>query len=279
VLIPLVCILVTDKTLTPSRLPRRYLNDKNRDTSAPIIGTSGSTPLHFAAANRHTQIVSILLNHGAIPDHADKHGIMPEMLAHQNGRAMGSNTEGGVGSKQLCVKRSIESTLHLLKHSINNLSEANLSRPHAMSPSMSLGLTEPLSPTNTPFGEYTFYPMAPHSSEDVSSRRPSLPHIFEDVPKKPVPSPHYTSRRPRSARTGAAPQPTPTRKLSTKYSLLHLFRKLGDSSSSLTPERPTPECSFSASPTPGSANNTPSASPMQIPQPLPESLYVSMNQS
>ncbi|KAF8909899.1 hypothetical protein CPB85DRAFT_1198268, partial [Mucidula mucida] len=36
------------------RLPRRYSNEKNRDASAPIVGTSGSTPLHFAAANGNT---------------------------------------------------------------------------------------------------------------------------------------------------------------------------------------------------------------------------------
>ncbi|TFK53873.1 hypothetical protein OE88DRAFT_1611890, partial [Heliocybe sulcata] len=36
------------------RLPRRYSNDKNRATpQQPIIGTSGSTPLHFASANGH----------------------------------------------------------------------------------------------------------------------------------------------------------------------------------------------------------------------------------
>ncbi|KAF8557996.1 hypothetical protein OG21DRAFT_1388435, partial [Imleria badia] len=34
------------------RLPRRY-SDRSRDTAAPIVGTSGSTPLHFAAANGH----------------------------------------------------------------------------------------------------------------------------------------------------------------------------------------------------------------------------------
>ncbi|KIY54005.1 hypothetical protein FISHEDRAFT_20864, partial [Fistulina hepatica ATCC 64428] len=33
------------------RLPRRYSNEKTRDGTAPIVGTSGSTPLHFASAN------------------------------------------------------------------------------------------------------------------------------------------------------------------------------------------------------------------------------------
>ncbi|KAH7923398.1 hypothetical protein BV22DRAFT_971274, partial [Leucogyrophana mollusca] len=34
------------------RLPSKY-SDRNRDATAPIVGTSGSTPLHFAAANGH----------------------------------------------------------------------------------------------------------------------------------------------------------------------------------------------------------------------------------
>ncbi|KAF8441435.1 ankyrin repeat-containing domain protein, partial [Boletus edulis BED1] len=66
------------------RLPRRY-SDRNRDAAAPIVGTSGSTPLHFAAANGHLSIVRTLLSHGAISDRADKHGITPELIARQNG--------------------------------------------------------------------------------------------------------------------------------------------------------------------------------------------------
>ncbi|EPQ57654.1 ankyrin, partial [Gloeophyllum trabeum ATCC 11539] len=67
------------------RLPRRYSNEKNRANSQLIIGTSGSTPLHFASANGHTNIVITLLQHGAHPDRPDKHGITPEMLARDNG--------------------------------------------------------------------------------------------------------------------------------------------------------------------------------------------------
>lgn len=68
-----------------SRLPRRFSNDKNRDASVPIVGTSGSTPLHFAAANGNTDAVTLLLLHGAHPNRADKHGVTPEMLARQSG--------------------------------------------------------------------------------------------------------------------------------------------------------------------------------------------------
>ncbi|PFH52084.1 hypothetical protein AMATHDRAFT_57929 [Amanita thiersii Skay4041] len=67
------------------RLPRRYSNEKNRDSSAPIVGTSGSTPLHFAAANGNTNVVTMLLLHGAHANRPDKHGVTPEMLAKQNG--------------------------------------------------------------------------------------------------------------------------------------------------------------------------------------------------
>lgn len=40
--------------------------------SSQTVGTTGSTPLHFAAANGCLAIVEILLRHGATPDLADK---------------------------------------------------------------------------------------------------------------------------------------------------------------------------------------------------------------
>ncbi|EIM79926.1 ankyrin, partial [Stereum hirsutum FP-91666 SS1] len=53
--------------------------------SHPIVGSSGSTPLHFAAANGHTNVVLLLLLHGARADRADKHGVTAEMVARQGG--------------------------------------------------------------------------------------------------------------------------------------------------------------------------------------------------
>ncbi|CCM05687.1 uncharacterized protein FIBRA_07918 [Fibroporia radiculosa] len=67
------------------RLPRRYFSERFRDASAPIVGTSGSTPLHFACANGHTNVVLTLLMHGAHPDRTDKHGKTPEVLSRENG--------------------------------------------------------------------------------------------------------------------------------------------------------------------------------------------------
>ncbi|GAA6021699.1 hypothetical protein JCM10207_008547 [Rhodosporidiobolus poonsookiae] len=66
------------------RLPRRYTNERTK-VSGPSVGTAGSTPLHFAAANGHTSIAKLLLSYGADPRVAEKHGITPEMIAVQNG--------------------------------------------------------------------------------------------------------------------------------------------------------------------------------------------------
>ncbi|KAG0296050.1 hypothetical protein BGZ96_010341 [Linnemannia gamsii] len=50
------------------RLPRKYSPEKGVQT----VGTTGSTPLHFAAANGCLNVVDILLRHGAIVDMTDK---------------------------------------------------------------------------------------------------------------------------------------------------------------------------------------------------------------
>ncbi|KAK9899598.1 ankyrin, partial [Cystobasidium minutum MCA 4210] len=68
---------------THYRLPRKYNADRSKAISS--IGAAGSTPLHFAAANGHAHIVSLLLSHGANPDATEKHGLKPEDLAREAG--------------------------------------------------------------------------------------------------------------------------------------------------------------------------------------------------
>ncbi|KAK7057472.1 hypothetical protein R3P38DRAFT_3168997 [Favolaschia claudopus] len=178
------------------RLPRRYSNDKNRDTSAPIVGTSGSTPLHFAAANGNISIVQTLLLRGAHANRSDKHGITPEMLARQNGhdecadviktwmlnkdrdllerqgpsdsndgpsRPRGDSVGEGESSstrKRLHMKRSMDTAISMLKGSSEALKPP---LPSAGLPSASTSnlpsntSTPPPSPGMRPFGEYTFY--------------------------------------------------------------------------------------------------------------------------
>lgn len=53
----------------------------------PFIKKShtGSTPLHFAAANGHLGIIKLLLSHGAQARRKDKYGVTAEVLARDNG--------------------------------------------------------------------------------------------------------------------------------------------------------------------------------------------------
>ncbi|GAA5859354.1 hypothetical protein JCM1840_004576 [Sporobolomyces johnsonii] len=66
------------------RLPRRYSNERSK-TSGLAVGTTGSTALHFAAANGHVPITKLLLSNGANPRATDKYGLTPEAIALQGG--------------------------------------------------------------------------------------------------------------------------------------------------------------------------------------------------
>ena len=243
-------------------LPRKYSNDKNRDSSVPIVGTSGSTPLHFAAANGNTNVVQLLLRHGAHPDRPDKHTVTPEMLARENGwvecaqvlhdwilnkdrdlreraeldlRSVTSNATSIQSAssegprRRLHVKQSIDTALNLLR------SEAYC-RPQTSTP--------PASPS-TPMGDVSLYHLESTRSNpiDPNARRPSLPHILHppspEMGRQKKPAPYGSTpkqRRPRSAGNGAErPQEESTypvygrggsgRRLGSKYSLLNLFKK------------------------------------------------------
>jgi len=84
--------------LNASKLSRRY-SDSHSDASTPIVGLSGSTLLHFAAANGHTNVVRTILLHSAHADQADKHRVKPEMLARENGK------EGMAEAKEWLAKK------------------------------------------------------------------------------------------------------------------------------------------------------------------------------
>ena len=221
------------------RLPRRYSNDKHRDTSAPIVGTSGSTPLHFAAANGHSVVVSTLLLHGAHAHRSDKHGVTPEMLARQNGwlecadllrawllnkdkdlrerevisPSLSVDVAEGATRRKLPVKRSIDNAFNKFKPDAHSRAPITASPPPS-----SRNHLDSLLPT--PKGDL-LNPPVDRVSEDFQKLSPPHKHIA-------VPSGHSFPQRPRSAGTGAEPPHHPsahTRRLGTKYSLLHLFKK------------------------------------------------------
>ncbi len=77
----------------------RMLIFHGADVNAPRLkakgstgpGAEASTPLHFAAANGHLDIVRILLEAGARPAAVDKDGLVPEALALGNGHTECAN--------------------------------------------------------------------------------------------------------------------------------------------------------------------------------------------
>ncbi|KAF6760184.1 hypothetical protein DFP72DRAFT_1004154 [Ephemerocybe angulata] len=216
------------------RLPRRYFNDRNRDASAPIVGTSGSTPLHFAAANGNTNVVTLLLLHGAQAERPDKYGVTPEMLARDNNwvqcaqvlrewvinkdrdlrerEELLSKDGAGAASPSANVSHehsmepetpSTRRRLHV-KHSIDtalNILKASSQADTSLRPQhhTHTSTSPPPSPFR-PFGEYPFNPDANGSSCPLDSgwsRRPSLPQIQAPAPGEP----------PRRKATVPAPSP------------------------------------------------------------------------
>ncbi|KAG1812542.1 uncharacterized protein BJ212DRAFT_456393 [Suillus subaureus] len=268
------------------RLPRRY-SDRSRDSAAPIVGTSGATPLHFAAANGHASIVRTLLIHGAHPNRPDKHGITPEIIARQNGwiecadilaseilaRARGDNTPDSDSHSSRerphpCIEH-VESSLRKKLHFKRSID-------HALTALKSASATPDID-QKPPFvrsGSSEQDVLQPQDSPS-SDRRPSLPHIYDEQPQRlPLPK---ASRRPRSAGTGA--EATSPRKLNSKLSLLSLFKKsnVDASSSSVTSVSEPPINSPSSLPVPVPGTASPASpaailsSPRLFPTPLSSS--------
>ena len=268
-------------SLTPPRLPRRY-SERSRDTTTPIVGTSGSTPLHFAAANGHLSIVRTLLSRGAIPDHADKHGITPELIARQNGwiecadvlaqatTSLRSNSVVQQRHTSSCPVEHLEATLRKrlhFKRSVDHSLSGGISDPEAKPSLSSPGRTD-----NEALAHDSRSGDIPASQgiPSLSARRPSLPQALDESSiKSTFPN---RSARPRSAGTGAE-----SRKLHSKLSLLSLFKKsnVDGSSSSVASDSPVPPSSPSRPvPIPMShahPANTPPVSPRNIPIPLSSS--------
>ncbi|KAJ3927128.1 MAG: hypothetical protein NXY57DRAFT_965775 [Lentinula lateritia] len=198
-----------------ARLPRRYSNEKNRDSSAPIVGTTGSTPLHFAAANGNKNVIITLLMRGAHADRRDKHGITPAMLAEQYGwlecadvlnswvkdkdrdlrervqpdegismaLSVARAPSGGEDDikpntrKHIQVKRSIDTALNILKAGSTSTPLSKLALSSTSSSTNNARTTSPISPT--------------------IARRDFSPSPSEDGRFSPSPSPiNQESRRP-----------------------------------------------------------------------------------
>ena len=179
------------------------------------MGTSGSTPLHFAAANGNSDVVTLLLLHGAHADRADKHGITPEMLAQQNGwvesvKVLNNwilNKDQDLRDREGYDGRPGSSTgVHTHdqepSHSADTVSSFSSRKCLTVKQSIDTALNKlkyvdsqsrmahssitssPPSPPPRPFGEYSFYPtdtadLSANLPTDSTVRRPSLPHVLQ----------------------------------------------------------------------------------------------------
>ncbi|KDQ06483.1 hypothetical protein BOTBODRAFT_622007, partial [Botryobasidium botryosum FD-172 SS1] len=214
------------------RLPRRYSNEKYKSSSGMIVGSSGSTPLHFAAANGHIPVVRLLLARGANPDKTDKHGVKPEDLARSSGRedvvaalqawSSAARPESPPSPpRRIQVQRSLDNLFHLRKPNTQNTSSQPSTSRHS-----TLDAT---------------YPQNAQLSPDINEmslppRRPSLPFALGSpgtIAPELSSSPDNTSKRrgstsstpPTNIGTAAATGSTGMRRLGSKISLLNLFRK------------------------------------------------------
>lgn len=172
------------------------------------IGTGGSTALHFAAANGHVDVLTLLLRCGADLNKADKHGVTPLMLAEKLGRTdaaatlrawakehpRSNSTTSDDAKRNLHAKRSLETLLRGpwtgsrvdLNGSRFDLSIGEDSRGELGSGSSGIDLGS--SSSRTELGELGFYPPLGGSSLN-DSRRPSLPTsaglLFGPKPHRP----------------------------------------------------------------------------------------------
>ncbi|KAF9070818.1 hypothetical protein BDP27DRAFT_1323050 [Rhodocollybia butyracea] len=204
-----------------ARLPRRFSNEKNRDASAPIVGTTGSTPLHFAAARGNKNVIVTLLLRGAHADRRDKHGMTPVMLAEQYGwlecvevlnnwvkdkdrdlRERSQLDEGASTSASTAVYAStgneddVRPSTRNMKHvqvkrsidtALNMFKSGSSSTPQsklAINSTSSTNNLTTFSPSTSPTRTRHDFSSSP-SVDGRRFSRPSLPHIFQTTSSSP----------------------------------------------------------------------------------------------
>ncbi|KAG8737507.1 hypothetical protein FRC10_008087 [Ceratobasidium sp. 414] len=188
------------------------------------IGTRGSTPLHFAAANGHVDALTLLLRCGADFEKPDKHGITPLMLAESLGQTAAaaalrdwvsanpssnqptspSTPSIAPTSRSIKVKRSLETLfrrpwggsrldLSRLDSSVSRIDLTTGAEGHGELGSGSSGVDLGAGESRPELAELGYLPPLAGAPPHNDSRRPSLPTLTDASGSK--------TQRPRSAGT------------------------------------------------------------------------------
>lgn len=187
------------------------------------IGTGGSTPLHFAAANGHVDVLTLLLRCGANYEKPDKHGVTPLMLAENLGQTAAaatlrdwaaSNPHQPISptapsiaptSRSIKVKRSLETLfrrpwggsrldLNRLDQSASRIDLTVGGESHGELGSGSSLVDLGAGESRSELGDLGYLPPMAGGPPNSDSRRPSLPTLSGALPGS-------KSQRPRSAGT------------------------------------------------------------------------------
>ncbi|SCV71461.1 BQ2448_3049 [Microbotryum intermedium] len=230
------------------RLPRRYSNEKTR-ASGIAVGTAGSIPLHFAAANGHADVIKILLQYGAKPNALEKYDLTPEMIAEQKGhleaaQLLRERSEGfeddassinqGRASSSSSLRLSLSKKRLHPRRSLDALAVSL--QQHASNPHLLLAQRSPNAVASTSLHSIGQSITSPGASGEVSgpstnkmlltnhpvheahsARRPSLPSVFEKAARPTAALKHAFGLGHRGSSDG--PSGRVLRKSSSKSSL------------------------------------------------------------
>ena len=186
--------------------------------SAPTMGRRGSTPLHFAAAMGHSNIVKILLDCGADPNPRDCDKMRPIDAA----RAAG-HSKTVLLLEEFEAPRSAQASLSPRYPTATSVTPSDFtSNAFASTPSLHSD-TVPANPngSTSSLGRYP-----------APQRRPSLPSIYESPPATAIPTVKAEAprqqplRRPRSAGAAATHSSSDTSTNTTSSSRIgRIFKK------------------------------------------------------
>lgn len=173
---------------------------EERDTDVFVLffctRSLGSTPLHFAAANGHLDIIGILLENGARVNTVEKYGVTAEMLARQKGHLevaeflrqwsenVGSNEDDTESSNSNRKKGSLKRSAKNLGRKLSSNSNKGLDFPPSgsnLSPNLypTSNSSRRSSISSTSHVSISDSTTTNNQSSNNSARRPSLPSVFE----------------------------------------------------------------------------------------------------